>query len=72
MSLSTNSWDEQCSIINLTTQIAGMAIELAAILTSKELKDARALFMTSVAEAYLLALAPPVIATLRLEERSPK
>jgi len=30
----------QCSIINLTKQIAGMAIELAAILTSKELKDA--------------------------------
>jgi hypothetical protein len=51
------------------TEIAGMAIELAAILTSKELKDARALFMTSAAEGYLIGkpVAPPAIATPRLE-----
>lgn len=46
--------DEQYLLINLNeAEIAGMAIELAAILTSKELKDTRTLFMTGAAEPQL-------------------
>ncbi len=46
--------DEQCLIVNLEqTDIAGIAVELATILTAKELKDTRTLFMTGVVEPQL-------------------
>ena len=46
--------DEQCLLVDLNeTELASMAIEVAAIFTSKELKDMRVLFMTGNAEPKL-------------------
>jgi len=46
--------DEQCLIVDLNeTEFTGVAIELAAIFTSKELKDTRVLFITGIAQPQL-------------------